>query len=525
MHIATAGIEHKDSVNTLRLNTSVSFMDMGSSSISSRQAYSVADLLVNEGERNAITQNNNFNFNTDLFYGHRFGKSGRNITVRGQFSTSQDQSLGHSESFTWFTEGNAEEERQRNEQDNREMNIDLRLTYTEPLGNKQYLQGNYNISNLSSNSNLEVWDIINETSLFNREQSSRFSSGFLYQQAGLTYRLNRNQHNFSLGANFQNSSLTRRIEFPSDQLTQSFQNLLPHLSFNTRFNKLTRLNFDYLTSVREPRIDQLQPVISRFDPLHLYIGNPDLRPQYTHQGRLTINTSFKPSGMFLSGSVNFNYTTNPIITAVSINEDQVRTSQYVNVKENLNFAFYLNAGIPLPEYNSQFSFSPYLRQEQSYNLLNGVEGTISQQAMGGKFAYSYSYNDFLDFNLRTDRRVTRSDYELNENQNQVFRTSAYMADATINFLRDFYVMAEFNYSRFRNPGVNFDQAIPLFNFSLSRVFLKDQRGELKLSAYNVLNRNIGVSQIATPNYIEQSTQNALGNFYMLSFTYNLQPSN
>ncbi len=96
-----------------------------------------------------------------------------------------------------------------------------------------------------------------------------------------------------------------------------------------------------------------------------------------------------------------------------------------------------------------------------------------------------------------------------------------MADAAVHFLKHYTITAELNYSRFRNTRTDFNQTIPIINFSVSRLLLKDDRGKLKLSAINILNRNMSASQLATLNYIEQSTQNALGNYYMLSFTYSL----
>lgn len=521
MHNATAGLEHKDSLNTIRLNTDFNYSGVHAAVSSSRRSFSAADTLVNEGERNSVTRNKNFNLNTDLFYGHRFSKSGRLFTVAGQFSASRDDMEGQSASFTSFAEGTEEDVRQRNEQENNSLRFNMRFTYTEPLGKKQYLQANYSVSNQASKSDLEVFDIINETTQLNAEQSRRFRSGYLYQQAGLTYRLNRDQYNLAVGSNVQQAELSRRLHSSGDQAKQSFQNILPSLNLNVRINNATRLDFDYTTSVREPTINQLQPVVSRYDPLHLFVGNPDLRPEYTHQGRLKMNASAISSGIFLSGSMNFNYTTNPITAAVTINERQVRTTQYVNVKEEMSFMASLSAGIPVKKFNSRFNLSSYLRQGQSINLSNGVAGTINQQSVGGNFAYTYSYKEYIDVNLRTDITVTNSDYELNKNQNQTFVTSVYMADAAVHFLKNFNFTAAFNYNRFRNARTNFDQAIPVLNFSLSKFLLKDSRGELKLSAFNVLNRNVGATQFATQNYIEQSTQNALGSYYMLSFTYNL----
>jgi hypothetical protein len=520
-HNATTGIEHKDSINTVRLNASFRHAGARMASSSNRQSFSVADSLVNEGERTAITQNKSYNLDTDLFYGHRFGKSRRLITVTTQVAAFQDDTEGQAASFTRFAAGDEENVRQQNEQENKDMTYRLRVNYTEPLGKKQFLQATYHISNRSSRANLEVYDLERDTSIFNPEQSSRYSLAFLYQQVGLTYRLNRGKYNLAIGTNVQQADLTRRLEAPDDEVTRGFQNFLPHLNYNLKISRSTRFSFNYTTSVREPSINQLQPVVSRYDPLHLYVGNPDLRPEYTHQGKLKFNTSDAASGIFLSGSFDFDYTTNPITAAVTINDRQVRTTQYVNVRQSNSFAAYMNVGLPVRKYKSRFNLSPFLRQGQSVNLLNGVAGSVTQRAIGANLGYSYNYEEYVDLNLRTILTRTGSAYELNEQRNQVFMNAAYMADATVYFFKSFYLAADFTYSTFQNTQAAFHQRIPILNLSLSKLVLKDDRGEVKLSGLNLLDRNLGATQFATQNYIEQSVQNAMGSFYMLSFTYNL----
>jgi hypothetical protein len=64
---------------------------------------------------------------------------------------------------------------------------------------------------------------------------------------------------------------------------------------------------------------------------------------------------------------------------------------------------------------------------------------------------------------------------------------------------------------------------------MSRFLLKNQKGELKISGQNLLNQNLGVSQRAEVNFVEQIVTNNLGRFVMLSFVYklnsNLNPMN
>jgi len=51
--------------------------------------------------------------------------------------------------------------------------------------------------------------------------------------------------------------------------------------------------------------------------------------------------------------------------------------------------------------------------------------------------------------------------------------------------------------------------------------LKFNRGELKFSARDLLNKNIGISRTSNQNYIEDARVLTLRRFFLLSFTYSL----
>ena len=521
-HLFLTTIERKGSKNTFSLNTSLNYADIHSAATINRKSYSVEDSLVNSGERKSQLENKNGSLLAQMFYGHRFKKKGRLFTMNNQFSAYQNNSKGYSDAFTRFR-GRAEEEViQQNEQENKNLDYSFRLAYTEPLGNQQYLQAGYYLSNRRSESRLEVWDIFNEIRQLNDEQSSRFTNTYLNQKAGLTYRLDREKYNLALGANVQQATLGRRLHLSGSQEKQSFRNFLPNATLSRQLGIGTRLRVSYTTFVREPSINQLQPVVSRFDPLHLYVGNPGLRPEYRHQGRISFNTSRAKSGVFLSTSFSFNYINNPIVAAVQVDEQQVRSIQYVNLEQSNSLAALVTLGIPWKKLNSQFNLSPYFRQEQSRNLLNGVKGAITQRSLGGNLDWTYTYKELLDINLHTNVNATRSEYELNEQQDRFFINSVYGAEVAVQVFKGFWITSDAFYKKFKNPGGKFEQAIPVLNLSLSKLMLRDNKGEIKLSALNLVNRNLGVSQVANFNYMEQSVQNSLGRYFMLSFTFHLK---
>ena len=64
---------------------------------------------------------------------------------------------------------------------------------------------------------------------------------------------------------------------------------------------------------------------------------------------------------------------------------------------------------------------------------------------------------------------------MNEDQNQLFVNSAFLADATVHFLNGFDFTTDFSYQRFKMSGQT-NQAIPILSFSLSKSLLKNDKG-------------------------------------------------
>src|SRR5262249_27516955 len=80
---------------------------------------------------------------------------------------------------------------------------------------------------------------------------------------------------------------------------------------------------------------------------------------------------------------------------------------------------------------------------------------------------------------------------------------------------------EFMYTINNGRADGFNTKVPLWNASLSKQFLRYNRGELKLYGFDLLKQNVGISRTANQNYIEDSQVRTLQRFFMLSFTYNL----
>ena len=85
-----------------------------------------------------------------------------------------------------------------------------------------------------------------------------------------------------------------------------------------------------------------------------------------------------------------------------------------------------------------------------------------------------------------------------------------------------YFESNFNYSVYKNESLGFDRNIPLLNASIRQIVGKAKRIELRLSANDIFNKNLSISQSASELYIMSTTANNLARYFLLSLSYNLR---
>jgi hypothetical protein len=317
----------------------------------------------------------------------------------------------------------------------------------------------------------------------------------------------------------QHTNLTGDLRIQDVQIDRSFQNFLPVARFNYDFSNTKHLEFDYETSVQEPTIQELQPVIDNRDPLNPYQGNPQLRPAYEQSWRIHFGTFDPATFIGFFAFIDVDYTTNAITNAIA-NENFIRTTMPVNVKDN--FSAYGNAtfSFPISKLKSRISISGNYRDQRSINLLDNVAYNITQRITGGNVRYNYRIGDVFDMNVSAQLNHQLTAYEFSQ-PDQLFLNNTFAADAMLTIRKNYQLTANFDYLVYENRSTNFNQEIPLLNLSLSRFILKNNSGEIKLAVNNLLDKALGINQTSSVNYIERTTTNSLGRYFMITFTYAL----
>ncbi|GAB4396557.1 MAG: TonB-dependent receptor [Microscillaceae bacterium] len=523
-HRLNLSLNHKiDSLNSLKLTTSINYSDTRQNSQTDNQNTNTAGTLLNESETLSGSEGNSLNVNTNLLFRHRFRRAGRTLSANVLFELNHQQSDGFLAANNAYYGNTPRTELfdQRNAQDNESLRYGANLSYTEPIGRRKYLELNYAYQKQEDQVNRGVFDQVGDFEEFNDVLSIQYQNDYYYHRGGFNLRFNHKKYNFATGLSLQNASLEGQFPLLASEVKRDFTNILPNVRFNYDFSNFKRLHLEYETSVQAPSIAQLQPVIDNRDPLNLYVGNPQLRPAYNHRISADYFSFDAIHAVNFFATFNAVYSTNAIIQAQSFDSEGVRITTPRNVKENLTLNSTVNFGFPLKKLKSRINISSNTLLVEGFNFVNEQETRITQNSVGGTLRYEYALEDKLNLSLSASLNNQNTRYAFDESQNQQFLNQTYAAEANLTLPFGFHFNTVFDYLVYNSTTTRFEQVIPLWHLSISKFILKAQAGELKFTVQNLLDRNIGASQNAQINFLEQTTVQNLNRYFMLSFTYNL----
>lgn len=522
-HRVNLTLDHKiDSANTLKFTNNISYSDSEMNSDNSSVTSQNGEVQ-NESVRSNYSAQTSMNLNSSLLWRHRFNKKGRTVSTNVTLGLSKTDGEGNQDSENQIYTGTPEEINilQTNTQVSDNQSYGVSVSYTEPLGGRKYLEANYNFRTNYNSVDREVYDIDNGNEVFNEDLSNKYNSNYIYNRPGLNFRINRQKFSLTVGASYQQTSLEGELILDDVKIDRQFENVLPSAHFNYDFSSFKHFRMDYETSMQEPSIQQLQPVVDNSDPINLSVGNPGLEPAYNH--RLNLNyTTFDP-GKFINffAFVSATYTTNAIVNSQTYNPETFsRLTMPVNVDNSMSLNANFNLGFPIKPLNSRFNVGPTLTYSNGQSVIDGRENTTTRQTTGGSIRYNYTYKEILTVDLSANLSHQQTLYDF-ETPDQIYFNETYTAETNITFLKNYQFNAVFDYLAYTSKSNNYSQAIPLLNVYLSRFVLKNNSGELKIGVNNLLDESMSVSQTATDNYLQQETYNNLGRYYMVSFTYSI----
>jgi hypothetical protein len=521
-----------DSMQSLKITPSFSYQKTRNRSASDFRTVSPAGAKINDGTSNNLTNNEGFNFRNDIIYRKKFKRRGRTFSLSLQTVLNKSEGDGNLQSITNFynTAGSVQTRdtiNQQNKTDGSQRSYTARAVYTEPVFKRSLLEFSIGKSNSRNNAEQTTYDFNKQTGKFdqlNEVQTNDYQNTYGFTNAGIRMRTQKKKYNYSLGLSWQQAELEGKITsgIKDSVLSKTFRNLLPNASFRYNISRFKSFSINYNASTNQPTMAQLQPVPDITNPLNIQQGNPNLKQEYTHnlRGNLNLLSPYKNKNLFLFFTMQA--TRNKIVSYDSLNlQTGVRYSKPVNVNGVYNANTDISYSMPARFLKGTVEIGSRASYFKGKQFVNSFANAINTWRLGPQVRFDMNPTDKVNISLSANLDYNNTKYSLQSAMNTNYLSQEYSTSVDWQLPKQFFLSTEFTYTINSQRAAGFNSKVPIWNASISKQFLRYNRGELKLSAADLLDRNIGISRTTNQNYIEDSRVNTLRRFFMLSFTYSL----
>lgn len=569
-----------------RPNFQLNFSKSAKSDSSMTRAGNLAQSPVNSSFSTYNNDGKSYEFGGELVFNHKFkSHPGRSYSaqVRYNYSKVNEDGNTYTQNRYYLKSDSTETIDQIYSNDRQTNGIGGRLSWTEPLGNiknARFLQFSYRGNYRYSTANKMVYDITRQDAVppvtgdgydnltlmsvlnspnmrkaigneygsyvltdgqllstvlgielgpelgrdLNMDQSNDFSNKYFDQSFEVGFRQVRKQYNLDLGLSLNSamSSSEDRMNSARNIASHWVWTVAPHARFRYRFTRTRSLSFDYRMRSSQPSLTQLQPVADVSNPLNIVVGNPELKPTFTHRINLRFNDFNQEAQRSIMGMLGVNFAQNSIISTVNYDSSTGgRTTTYTNVNGVWDAFGMGMLSLPFTG-NKSFSFTSHLFGRFSQTVgYNNNEYNRSQT-----FSINYSpglayRTDLFDLEIRPryNLQTTHNSVQTAVSNNRNIHTYGGQFNGTYSAPFGLVLSTDLSYSATSGYSAGYDTKQWIWNGSIAYQFLKDKKASVMLSVYDILGQRKNVNRNVTASYIEDAIYNSLGRYGMLTITY------
>jgi uncharacterized membrane protein YgcG len=500
-----------------------------------------ASLITNIAGNDNSAHTAGYNLSNHLILRHKFDLPGRTISL--DIGTGYNHKTGSStlQSSADYTQGTLTQSDTLDQQATlltSSSSLSTRLVYTEPLTISSLVQLSYSPSwtrNTSDNRKYRLDPVTGEYAALEENLSNTYEDWYTTHRAGIGYRYRDKGLNFMTDVSYQIASLKGNQQFPtSSGVARVFYDFLPSVTINDVISDHSNLRIFYRTSTSPPAVTQLQSVVDNTNPLLLTAGNPNLRQSYSHNF-VTRYSEANPDKSrsflaFFGLSYTGGYVANSTITALHDTllaggvpmAQGTQLTAPVNLDGDWSVRSFLTYSLPFGLIGSTLNLTSGFTYTRTPGLIQGDLSIANSYAMSAGAVVSSNISPDVDFTLSYTGNYTISRYSQQplSNGNYFYHTAGVRINLI--FLEGIVLRNDLNNTLYTGLAGGYNQDIVIWNVGLGKKFLGDQRGELRLTANDLLNQNKSVSRTITDSYVEDTQTQVLPRYVMLTFTYTLR---
>jgi hypothetical protein len=409
--------------------------------------------------------------------------------------------------------------------------------------------------------------------------STSFRTISLNQTINLNYNYESRKSRYNLGLNASPNLLSNQDMRLNQKTNNNTFNYSPTVNFSKTLTPGKTVSMDYQGANRNPSIYQIQPIRNTQSLQNIVIGNPDLKPSFSHNLNANFNYSQIKTGRSIQIGLTASATQREIVENVIIVPDTLNSLKQITRFENVNGNHQLssnyNINIPITKnkssmtysgsvgfsnraviFNNQKAFGKGLNFSQrlssnvtfkkssisadvNYSVTSNNDATnlyryslyqpigIGQIAAPAFFlTKSFGANVYSSLNLQNFGLNGGVNYNTNHNDGKGAETIEDITNINLNLsgritIRKSYQI-NFNSSKSFNYGYSLPNTNPLIiGLNLEKSFLKNKALRVGINANDILGQGNYLSRAVSGNTIIDSRNRLRTRFFTMSLNYNL----
>lgn len=228
--------------------------------------------------------------------------------------------------------------RERSEMGERVHSTSLQIDYLRPLGREGKLEAGYkgSLQRLETDFFAEFFDDVlgayvpdvNQNNAFVFDEQIHAAYGIIGQQWGPV--------GAQVGVRLEQAMTTFELETTGTAYDNDYFSIFPSAFLTYKLSDAHQFRLSYSKRINRPRVsgrfNQLSPFTDLSDPLYRRVGNPYLKPEYTHSMELTYTLTGRQTSLSLSPY--FRRTVDVIRSIESVDPNGVTTVTFQNLDES-----------------------------------------------------------------------------------------------------------------------------------------------------------------------------------------------
>jgi hypothetical protein len=393
------------------------------------------------------------------------------------------------------------------------------LSFTQKITRQSFLDFSFFARYSTENINRKQGDV-SEAMIPIDSLSTVFKKSENYLQPGVTWKYANTKSLISLALSGYVGSFTTLVGYDNNNMTRYFF-LSPRASWEFNYKSGRRLMIDYLTGMNTPEASQMIPTVNNLNPLSLFYGNRDLKPEYFQNMRMSWWLFDQFSFTTLLATLNAVYTTDKINYSISVDDNLRKIVSPVNVKDDWNTNADIDFSTPFRPLGIKIDLSLSEDYNRGRNIINGNENINTNFINRISLTLENRKKTHWDVETGSTLTLTNSKYSVERSLNNIYQDISWFTELRYTPGARFSFMASADITNYSAKTFNNSQYIPLLGSEISYYFLKNQRGVLTLKSVDLLNRNTGIERTSVMNYLVERKSGIIGRYVMLSFKYRL----